>query len=173
MIYFTADTHFDHENIIKLANRPFKNVEEMNFVLIENWNKIVKENDEVFVLGDFLFGENSERASEILNALNGRKYLIKGNHDKYLKKSFDRELFEWIKDYHDLKYNKRHFVLFHYPILEWDRCFEGSTHLYGHVHDMRQDEFKNIYNNKKAMNVGVDVNNYSPISIEQVIQIFE
>lgn len=171
--FFTADIHFDHKNIIKLSNRPFSNVQEMNFELIENWNNTVKENDDIFILGDFLFGENSERASQLLNMLNGRKYLIKGNHDKYLKKNFNEELFEWIKDYYDLRYKKRHFILFHYPILEWDKFFNESIHLYGHVHNMWQDEFKNIYNGKKALNVGVDVNNYCPISIEQVIHFFE
>ena len=84
MIYFISDTHFYHKKIIKYVNRPFKDVEEMNNTLINNWNKRVKHKDEVYILGDFSFG-NKEQTLDLLNKLNGRKYLIKGNHDRVVK----------------------------------------------------------------------------------------
>ena len=76
MIYFISDIHFYHEKIIEYANRPFKDIEEMNNTLIDNWNKKVKLKDEVYILGDFSFG-NKEQTLDLLDKLNGRKYLIK------------------------------------------------------------------------------------------------
>lgn len=79
--FFTSDTHFGHANIIRLCNRPFQNVEEMNEVLIENWNKVVSKDDTVFHLGDFAFGGSSVWNS-IIPRLNGHINLIIGNHDR-------------------------------------------------------------------------------------------
>lgn len=93
MDYFTSDTHFSHTNIIKYCNRPFKSVEEMDEVLIANWNSVVKKTDQVFHLGDF--GYNYK----IAQRLNGHKHLIWGNHDRKLRnnQNFINE-FEWTKD---------------------------------------------------------------------------
>ena len=98
VIYFTSDLHFSHYNIIKYCNRPFESVDKMNNILINNWNKIVKENDEVYILGDITLGDNEK----YLNRLKGSKYLIKGNHDKIRT----HENLKWVKDYYELKYNK-------------------------------------------------------------------
>ena len=76
----------------------------MNEKLIENWNSRVKANDEIYILGDFLYRGSGIEANNILAKLNGRKYLIKGNHDKFIdEKLFDKNHFIWIKDYHLLK----------------------------------------------------------------------
>lgn len=147
MIYFIADMHFHHENVIEFSHRPYKTVEEMNKQLIENWNSVVTSpKDEVYILGDLLSNRGTgKQANAILEKLQGKKYLVKGNHEKYLKdKEFDHSHFEWVKDYHTLKYYKRKFVLFHYPILEWDGFFRGAIHLYGHVHDTRTTHFNSI-----------------------------
>ena len=80
MIYFISDTHFHHHNIINYCNRPFKDVNEMNKIIINNWNNIVTENDTVYHLGDFcLFSD--EEIKNIFNKLNGNKILIRGNHE--------------------------------------------------------------------------------------------
>ena len=175
MIYFTADTHFDHSNIISHNERPFKDVNQMNEKIIQNWNTCINENDEIYVLGDFTFNGNGSDANNILKRLNGIKYLIKGNHDKFVDDElFDKKYFEWIKDYYVLDYQKMKFVLFHYPILEWAGFFKDSIHLYGHVHNCskhkEQQKRLNILG-KMAINVGVDVNNFSPISIEKILRI--
>ena len=82
MIYYTSDLHLCHENIIRLCNRPYKTIEEMNEDLINRWNKKVKPNDVVYVLGDFFFKQqDSKYVSSVLKRLNGEKILIKGNHD--------------------------------------------------------------------------------------------
>lgn len=76
--FFTSDTHFGHANIIRFCNRPFRNVEEMNEALIENWNLVVSEDDTVFHLGDFAFGGSNVWKS-IIPRLNGHINLIIGN----------------------------------------------------------------------------------------------
>jgi calcineurin-like phosphoesterase family protein len=106
-----------------------------------------------------------------------KKYLIRGNHDKFLDdNNFNKNNFEWIKDYFVFNYQKIKFVLFHYPIFEWEGYFGDTIHLYGHVHNSgnnkeQSEKFKLL--GKRAINVGVDVNNYNPVSIEEIIKIVE
>ena len=79
-VFVTSDTHFNHTNIIRFCNRPFKNVAHMNETIISNWNRVVGPEDTVFHLGDFCLGGSAEWIN-VLNRLNGKKYLISGNHD--------------------------------------------------------------------------------------------
>ena len=175
MIYFTADTHFCHSNIISLNDRPFRDVDAMNRQLIQNWNAYVTDRDEIYILGDFMFKGSAVEANAILRSLKGKKYLIRGNHDKFLgDEQFDSSLLEWVKDYHELNYNKRKFVLFHFPILEWAGYFGDSIHLYGHVHNSgkspEQKARLEVLGNR-AINVGVDVNNFFPLEIKTIISL--
>ena len=98
MIYFTADQHFYHENIIKSVGRSFANAEEMNHVLIQKWNERVAPEDEVYILGDISL-KRYLAVSMILEQLNGKKYLVKGNHDYFAgKENFAADLyFVWVK----------------------------------------------------------------------------
>ena len=172
MNFFTADHHFGHTNVIRLCNRPFATADVMDETLIRNWNAIVSTTDEVYILGDFTMKPAAE-AHRYLTCLNGRKYLIRGNHDKFLKgKGFDPFMgdFEWIKDYHQLNIDGKRFVLFHYPILEWANYYRGSIHLYGHVHNS-ETSAKLLEGLKGlAFNVGVDVNDYKPVSIMEILR---
>jgi len=171
MKYFISDTHFFHKNIIKFSNRPFDDVEQMNNQIIHNWNAIVTKQDEVYILGDFVVHGSGEHANNILEQLNGVKYLIKGNHEDYLDDpNFDTSHFKWIKDYHTFEHNNITFVLFHYPILEWDHFYNDSIHLFGHVHHKKKEYLRKILG-PRAINVGVDVNNFFPINIDRVLKI--
>jgi len=116
MIYFTADNHFYHGNIIGSCDRPFANVNEMNKAMIDNWNSLITNNDEVYILGDFAYKASGNEVNYILSNLKGKKYLVKGNHEKYLTVSqFNTDHFEWIKDYYVLKHDGGlKLVLFHY-----------------------------------------------------------
>jgi len=162
-IFFTSDNHHFHANMIKYESRPFKNVDDMTIQMIDKWNKKVSKNDSVYILGDFAFGD-AESVSKLLDKLNGNKFLIKGNHDYYLK---DREIhkkFGWVEDYYMLKYNGLKIVLFHYPIAVFDCQHYESIHLHGHIHSrILEPKIKNAYN------VGVDVNNYEPVSLEEIL----
>lgn len=173
MIYFTADLHFGHKRIIESTQRSFNSVEEMDAALITNWNSRITEKDEVYILGDITMKKQPEYVMDILNRLNGRKYLVRGNHDHFVDKAeFDQSLFEWVKDYHVMSYEKMKFVLFHYPIHEWDQSHRGSVHLHGHQHNKSDYNTKNAQNGLLRYDVGVEVNNYAPVSIQKIISLF-
>ena len=114
MRYYIADCHFFHASLnTKMDKRGFESVEEMNEYMIQQWNKKVRKNDEVVILGDLSWGKDDE-TNELLNRLNGRLFLIIGNHDRYLKsKDFHTERFEWIKSYEELSDNNRKVILSH------------------------------------------------------------
>ena len=168
MIYFTSDHHFGHANVIRHCDRPFTSVEEMDEALISNWNNTVTPTDDIYILGDFTMRPAAE-AYNYLSRLNGRKYFIKGNHDRFLKntKLYDG-VFEWVKDYHVLRHDGHKIVLFHYPIAEWDGYFRGAIHLYGHIHNSQKSNDR--ASNWLAFNVGVDVNELKPVSMDEIIQ---
>lgn len=172
MIYFISDLHFWHTNVINHAGRPFSSAEEMNQTLITNWNYRVRDTDEIFVLGDLTL-KGASYANEILPQLHGRKYLIKGNHDRFAdQESFDKSLFIWIKDYHELKYQKERFILFHYPIDRWNHFYHGSIHLHGHSHNFSDYNVRNVENGLRRIDVGVDANQMAPVSIEEIRTLF-
>lgn len=146
MRFYIADCHFGHDKVRLLDGRPFASVEEMDEAMIVRWNERVrKKKDEVVILGDLCLGKG-EQVNELLHKLNGKKYLVTGNHDRlFLRdKKFDPSLLEWVKPYAELKDNGRKLVLCHYPII----CYNGQYHgdstymLYGHVHDT--PDYKNV-----------------------------
>jgi calcineurin-like phosphoesterase family protein len=167
-IFVTSDNHFYHDNIIAFENRPFQNIEDMNKKMIAKWNEVVGENDLVYILGDFSFG-NAKQTNEILVQLNGHKILIIGNHDNFLEsKKFDRSLFDDICDFLKINMYGQEFILCHYPLAS---CTDKIISLYGHLHSNNLDS--SHYCNTialKSYNVGVDVNNFMPINIKDIIK---
>jgi calcineurin-like phosphoesterase family protein len=141
----------------------------MNEKMIEKWNKKVAITDQVYILGDFFFGKG-EDAEKLIKRLNGQKFLIKGNHDSFLRDKFNTSCFGWVKDYYVLKQNNTKFVLFHYPIQVWDCKHHGSIHLYGHVHSNKENHHPLLAELGNAYNVGVDVNDFEPISLEEIMK---
>ena len=164
MIYFTSDLHLGHEAVIRMQNRPFTNADEMNRVLIENYNSVVHKNDTVYLLGDICHRLRVEEANDLISGLKGRKILITGNHDK----KYDERLFEGIYDFKTVSLHGKYFALMHYPMLSWPRSHYGSIMLHGHIHS---DTSYNISNREAGINrydVGVDANGYMPVSIKQI-----
>ncbi len=151
--FFVGCTHFQHQNIIKLTNRPFNSVEEMDETLIENWNKTVNKTDTVYHLGDFAYRGTTSNA-EILKKLNGRIILIQGNHDPLL----------WGQHYLEFKDNKRLFVLSHYPFEEWNGYYKGAIHIHCHTHKPQ------LISAERRFNVTVEATGYKPISLEEIMQ---
>ena len=172
-IWFTADTHFGHTNILKYAKRPFKSISEMDEQLIRNWNDVIQPTDDVYHLGDFSLTD-SKRTLEILNRLNGQKFLIKGNHEKSVMNDNQcKGRFAWIKDYYELviedqdaNRGRQVICLFHYPIASWDKGHHGSWNLHGHCHGSfpESEDFKRI-------DVGVDCFRYAPVSYDELKKI--
>lgn len=175
-IWFTSDMHINHQNIIRFCNRPWKTTAEMDKALIENWNSVVGENDIVFDLGDFAFAPNS-KWKEILESLKGHHYLILGNHD-ISRWPGDKvmELFERVENQMLLKIDGRFVYLNHYPFLCYGGSYRGDQQavytLYGHVHSGPNSSGKDCERLNILFpyqyDVGVDNNNYTPISWEQV-----
>lgn len=146
MRYYIADLHFFHEaQNYRMDHRGFESVEEMNEYMIKKWNGKVRKNDEVVIIGDLSWNK-AEDTNILLSRLNGRLYLIQGNHDhSWLNKCMNR--FVWVKPYEELSDNNRKVVLCHYPIM----CYNGQYRLdkdgnprtymlYGHVHDTQDQK---------------------------------
>ena len=140
-VYFTSDTHFYHSNIIDLCKRPFKNVEDMNETLIENWNRVVGQDDIVFHLGDFCL-EGSHEWTKILNRLNGKIYLILGNHDlKNIRQGYASR-FELTSMQMHIEVDKQKIYLNHYPFLCYGGAYRNMWQLFGHVHTSKNNAGK-------------------------------
>ena len=172
MIYFTADTHFFHSNIIGMANRPFHSVEEMNQTLIKNWNARVSPSDQIFILGDFTL-KGPSIANELLKQLNGEIFLLRGNHDRFVdRKGFQKDAFQWVKDYFELSWQGRWFIMCHFPFLSWNGVHRGSFHLHGHQHNPPEYNLANRAAGVRRLDVGVDAFGMAPVSIEEVLAFF-
>ena len=176
-IFFTSDSHANHFNIIGSCNRPFKDENEMNEALIEKWNSVVNEDSIVFHLGDFAWG-GYIKWKTFRDALNGHIVLIKGNHDdKNLTTTGEKEFFDFVAYQMKIRIGKRAVYLNHYPFL----CYAGTYRepkdqvwaLHGHIHlgpnslaglDVPRME----YLLPTQYDVGVDMNDFTPISWEEV-----
>jgi len=163
--WFTADPHINHTNIIRYSNRPFETVEEMNGTIIDNWNARVKPGDRVFFLGDLGMFRSTEDATKVVRSLNGQKFFIFGNHDrKHIRNS---EGWQEKDYYRRMKINGQVIVMFHYPLLTWDRSHYGSWMLHGHCHGSLQPT------NQPRLDVGVDVHGFVPINFDEVASIMK
>lgn len=177
-IFFTSDSHFFHSNIIKFCDRPFENVEEMNEALIDNWNKTVGPKDIIYHLGDFCFAGSAEWHS-ILGRLNGRIHLILGNHDEKNLRQGYMQLFEEVTYQSHICVGPDNFYLNHYPYLCYPGHHSHTYQLFGHIHSSPY-RFNGIDSNRSKQtltptqyDVGVDWNNFTPISYEELIKKLE
>lgn len=159
MIHWTSDLHFGHKNIIEYCNRPFRDIQGMNFALRQKWNSVVGENDIVYLLGDVSF-LGHETTTGFLESLNGGIYLILGNHDKKWKAKNIIATFLECHLYHE----GQEIYMTHRPHAEWPGKQNGAWHLHGHTHgNTPQDGWQ-----KNRMDVGVDPNGYRPISFDAI-----
>ena len=219
MIYFTSDKHYGHKNICKgttqwteegrteggshslQSTRDFDTVEQMNAAIINGINNIVKEDDELYDLGDHSFGgiQNIWECRKQINCKN--IHLVYGNHDHHiesnkqyelptdqdlelfynlelLKKDYPikrlinlQDLFSSCQYYKELKLDGRMFILAHYAHRVWNHSHKGTIHLYGHSHGTLEDIPWG-----KSMDVGIDnafklLGKYRPFSITEIIDI--
>ena len=173
MVFFTSDLHLGHGNIINLCDRPFVDIEEMDRVLIENWNRRVKKNDTVYVMGDIVW--DKKKVAYYMEQLSGRKILVIGNHDSHwVKKEEIHDFFEMIVPYIEVHLNCHPITMCHYPMLEWRSSREIlprklGYHIYGHIHNRVADEYIPTYRQFNALNAGVDVNGFAPVTFDELI----
>lgn len=198
MRYYISDLHFFHDSLNdNMDNRGFQSVDAMNEYMIERWNDKVRRGDDVVILGDFSVGKGVE-TNEILSRLKGNKYLITGNHDKYLEdRKFDEKAFRWIKPYQEIKDSKRKIILCHYPVMFYNGQYrkngEGEAlayMLYGHVHNSYDELLMNSFiketRNHQRMVKGYDepqnipcqmincfcmFSDYTPLSLDEWIEL--
>lgn len=168
MVYFTSDLHLGHRGILSMQNRPFESVEEMNRALLWNYNAVVRKNDTVYFLGDICHHMPVSEANAIIGKMNGKKYLITGNHDKM----YDAALFEEIRDFMTIAASGSYFALMHYPMLSWPKKNSGSFQLHGHIHARMDYNEKNRAEGIRRYDVGVDANGYYPVSVKQILDFF-
>lgn len=197
MRFYIADCHFYHTALnLYMDKRGFNSVEEMNAFMIQQWNNVVRKNDEVVILGDFSWA-GAHETELILEQLNGKKFLITGNHDRYLKdKTFDTsKYFAWVKPYEELSDNNRKVILSHYPMpfyngqYRLDENGNAKTYmLYGHIHNTHDqqlmDQFIQTIQQTKVkdpgglmrtipcqcINVFTQYSNYKPLTLDQWIE---
>lgn len=191
-LYFTSDLHFGHEGIIKVCNRPFKDTDEMDKAIIDNWNSIIKDDDTVISLGDFSWRLGDNNIRYYINALKGNKIFIKGNHDKNEKIFpilYDGFINIKVKDNNptdSVEKGYQHITLCHYPMLSWYQSHRGAWQLFGHWHTLpiiepqlsRVKEGESEYIREEFIlmdrirptqyDVGVDLHNFIPVSYNQI-----
>ena len=163
MYFFTADEHYNHKNIIKYCNRPFIDVGEMNREIIERHNSKVKKGDIVIHAGDFCMSNHIKDAMQIRNQLNGKHIFLRGSHDAWMNKGNGRLYFHeiWEK-----KIQGQYVVVCHYALRTWPRSHYNSWCCYGHSHGKLEPI-------GKSWDVGVDNNNFYPVSFEELKKIME
>lgn len=164
MDFFTSDLHLGHK--LMADSRKHSSIEEMDSAIIETINSMVKEEDRLFILGDISF-HNNKKTAELLSLIRCKNlHLIRGNHDNEKMLSKLENYFIWIKDYYHLKIVeneiKYYLIMFHYPMIVWDRSHYGSWHLHGHCHGTLE-----IGDNSTRMDVGWDVWK-RPITLEDI-----
>jgi calcineurin-like phosphoesterase family protein len=157
-LFFTADTHFGDHRTINIHRRPFASVSEMDEALVQAWNAVVGENDEVWHLGDV-----ARRASDVpalLTLLNGTKHLVRGNNDAVATGEADG----WasVQDYAELIVDGHLLVLCHYPFRSWNSQHRRARNLHGHSHG----KLKPL---PGQHDVGVDAQGYRPVTLADLL----
>jgi calcineurin-like phosphoesterase family protein len=170
--FFTSDTHFGHENIIRLANRPFSSVEEMNETLIERWNERITKNDVVYHLGDFMWRQNRVTAVTLMQRLHFKEFhWIRGNHDY---DSIIKAISHYVSDIQLMaEVNLPDcplITLIHYPMQSWNKSLHGSWQLFGHHHNTTGAALLDpaIVVRPTQMDVSVEGHDFYPWSLDEI-----
>lgn len=190
-IFYIADTHFGHKNVLKYDPRPFSDTEEMENVMVDNWNRAVSANDTVYIVGDFILGKADEWR-RILKRLRGKKVLIEGNHDLGNYPEDIKNMFVDIRPRMKIKDNGRTVILSHEPILFYEHSGNPGVYmLCGHVHTTKENVFlerfirelkedaaehpEEFHNRAQIINVGcmMPYINYTPRTLDEIISLKE
>ena len=174
-LFFCSDSHHGHFHICKYCHRPFQSRSEMDQTLIKNWNEVVPEDGIVVHCGDFMLPHNEDikEYNRYLNQLHGRVLLLRGNHDKASLDWVSDKLIA-VRDQAMIVVDGVKIFAQHYPCA----AFNGDYHVYGHIHTLADGSCYGIDGDvtkvmrKNTYDVGVDQNNYTPVSYWQLCDIF-
>ena len=169
MIYYTADTHFGHANVVKMCERPYPDVEAMNEAMIAAWNGRVHGNDTVYIIGDMFF--RCADPESILKQLKGKKRLIVGNHDgSWMGKVDLSHYFLSVDNFLEISDGAHGLTLCHYPMLTWKHA-KRTYMIHGHIHaDTSADFWPLIQRRDHVLNAGVDLNGYRPVTFDELVE---
>jgi calcineurin-like phosphoesterase family protein len=157
--YIAADLYLGYTNIIRRNNRPFMNVEEMNKLLLKNWNETVSSDDIVYFLGDISYGESAKNMDYWLKRLSGNIVFIKGDDD------FSEDI-EFLLDYVMVEIGNKHFCLVHNPA-DAPENFDGwIIHAHNYSHDLQKHPF--IDRERKTINISLEATEYRPVSFTEI-----
>ena len=187
MDYFISDPHFFHENVIRFDKRPFTCIEQMNAQMRDWWNNTVSEKDRIYILGDFIWLPPSDpEYIKFTKSLNGKKVLIKGNHDNVEKFSSElKNCFEDIQNRKEIKLNKKRIIMDHYPLMMYRHDTDSNVfHFHGHTHITGEQDWVEkwtralIFNRGMGTPTGQIINvgcmmpymNYIPRTFEEIIE---
>jgi calcineurin-like phosphoesterase family protein len=159
-VYFTSDQHFGHAAAHSFYRRPFASVADMDQVMIDRWNAVVENNDEVWHLGDFAVRQSAERVASLLMVLNGRKHLVAGNNDDAAVTNC--ECWQSVQQYAEVTVDGTRLILCHYPFRTWRDMGRGAINLHGHSHG----KLKPL---PRQFDVGVDVWDFRPVQLAEII----
>lgn len=166
-IYFIGDTHFDDKNIIDFANRPFKNVVEMNNHIVNEWNSVVKKNDIVYIVGDFISENYKNDTISLINKLNGFKILIRGNHDTMSDEKYHNFGIDKIYD-HPI-------ILENFYIISHDAMYVNDSmpyvNIFAHVHN--NPIYKDYGKHHFCVSVERPAMKYVPIQFNKIKEIIK
>lgn len=164
-IWYTADLHFGHENIIEHCGRPYESASHMDAMLLANIAAKVGPGDTLWVVGDFTFGPRAKDRkwlSNLFSRLPGKeRHLVVGNHDHDATTELPWDSISHLAEVADG--NSLPAVLCHYPMITWHRARKGALHIFGHVHDQWKGS-------RNAINVVTDVWGYVPVTIKGITQ---
>jgi calcineurin-like phosphoesterase family protein len=168
MVFFIADPHFGHENIIRLCGRPFSSVREMDEAMVSAWNSRVEGKDTVWILGDMFY--RCENPEAILWRLKGKKRLILGNHDGSWTDRVELSLFfESVDTLLETTEEGREMTLCHYPLLTWNQPTR-TWMIHGHIHnDVSADYWPLLRGRENVLNAGVEINGYRPVTFDELL----
>jgi len=158
MYYFTGDEHFGHARILGFCDRPFDDVHEMNVELTRRHNEVVTDDDTVIHAGDFTLQRN---AQQYIQKLRGKHIFVRGSHDKWMDDSYHER---W-----EQSFGKQHVVVDHYAGFTWPKSHYNSWQLFGHSHGGLEGH--PLFPFGKQWDVGVDNNNFYPVSFDQICRI--
>lgn len=168
---FTSDLHLMHNRPFIYIPRGFETIEEMNKAIVHNFNEVLDDADDLYILGDSFLNDN-DGGMELLRKLPGKKHIIWGNHDTDARKRLMEQEFDCLGYATTIRLRGYTFYLSHYPTMTSNHD-DGKPlerrilSLSGHTHS------KEVWDAAGGYNVALDAHNCYPVMLDEVIEAFK